>query len=153
MKTLVVYYSRTGTTKKVAEEIAKNLKADLDEIKDKKNRNGAMGYLYAGRDAVKKRLTEVKFKKNPEKYDLIVIGTPIWGWNMCPAFRTYVKENKKKIKKVAFFCTMGGSGGENALAEAERLIGKKTEKLVLMTKEVVSGNFKEKVKEFCRKIK
>jgi len=48
MKTLVAYYSRTGNTKKVAVEIAKNLKADIDEIIDKKDRSGMIGWIIGG---------------------------------------------------------------------------------------------------------
>ena len=55
MKTLVVLYSRTGTTKKVGEEIAAALKADVEEIIDTKKRSGPIGYVQAGRDAMKKK--------------------------------------------------------------------------------------------------
>ena len=50
-KTLVAYYSRTGTTKKVGEAIAKALKADIDEIIDLKKRSGAIGWVVSGKDA------------------------------------------------------------------------------------------------------
>ena len=45
MKVLVVYYSRTGNTKFVAEAIAQSLEADIEEIKDGKNRMGVFGFL------------------------------------------------------------------------------------------------------------
>ena len=67
MKILVAFYSKTGKTKKVALGIAKQLKADIDEIADLKNRRGIIGWIIAGRDAFRGLLTEIKFKKNPSK--------------------------------------------------------------------------------------
>ena len=154
MKTLVVFYSRTGTTKKVAEAIAQKTGADLEEIKDTVDRNGAMGYLRSGRDAMKKKLTKLEpLLKNPADYDLVVIGTPIWGWNVSAPVRTFITERKDKFKKVAFFCTMGGSGDKNAFSEMEKIIGKKpVATLALTTKEVVSGNISEKIDGFTKSI-
>ncbi|MBN2422276.1 NAD(P)H-dependent oxidoreductase [Candidatus Woesearchaeota archaeon] len=110
MKTLVVYYSRTGTTKEVAEKIANKLEADIEEIIDLKNRKGTKGYLIAGKDAMQKRLTKIKpLAKNPTDYELVIIGTPVWGWTMAPAIRTVLHENILN-KKTAFFCTCSNSG-------------------------------------------
>ena len=110
MKTLVAYYSRSGRTRKVAETLARLLQADLEEIIDCKDRSGFLGYLTAGRDASLNRLTKLKsLTKDPSSYDLVVVGTPIWAWNVSPPVRTYLTENKDKIRKVAFYCTMGGS--------------------------------------------
>src|SRR3989338_8550287 len=104
MKALIVYYSRTGTTKKVAEELADRLKADKEEIIDKKNRKGPIGYMIAGKDAMRKKLTKInELKKNPENYDLLVIGTPIWAFTMVPAIRTFLIKIKNYNKKIALF--------------------------------------------------
>jgi len=153
-KALVVFYTRTGTTKKLAEDIAKTLGTDIEEIIDTKDRKGAVGYLTAGRDAMQKRLTKIKpAKKDPANYDVVAIGTPIWGWAMTPAVRTYISQNSHKFKRVAFFCTMGGSGGMKAFAEMEKLLKKPLAVLELKTEEVKGGTHLEKVKEFCRKVK
>lgn len=73
MKALIVYYSRTGTTKKVAGEISRLLKCDVEEIVDMKSRAGALGFVAAGKDAFLKKMTKIKgIKKNPGNYDLIV---------------------------------------------------------------------------------
>ena len=153
-KTLVVYYSRDGTTKRVAGEIAKHLKADIEEIIDTKNRKGIFGYVFAGRDAMRKRLAEIKpVKKDPAKYDVVAIGTPIWGWSMTPAIRTYISLNIHKFKRVAFFCTMGGSGGMKTFAEMENILKKPIAVLELKADEVKGGTHLKKVKEFCRKVK
>lgn len=78
MKTLVAYYSRTGTTRRVGEAISELLKCDIENIVDKKSRAGVLGYLAAGRDATMKRLTEIESPKfDPATYDLVVVGTPI----------------------------------------------------------------------------
>jgi flavodoxin len=109
MKCLVVYYSRTGKTRFVAETIASQLGADLEEIVDQKKRGSSLGWIMAGKDAARKSLTEISpATKPPQDYDLIVIGTPIWAWSPTPAVRTYIKQNSLSGKKVALFYTSDG---------------------------------------------
>jgi flavodoxin len=149
MKTLLVFYSRTGTTKKLAQEISKNLKCDVEEIFDTKNREGIFGYLKSGRDASLKKFTKIeKTKKNPAKYDLVVIGTPVWVGNMSTPIRTYIYQNRDNFKKIAFFCTFGGSGAEKTFRDMENICNKKPiATLQLKTKQLISNNFGE-LKEF-----
>jgi len=110
MKILVVYYSRGGNTKFVAEEIAAELGADLEEVVDLKNRDGRMGWLSAGRDATGNRLTNIaETKRNPADYDLIVLGTPIWAWSPSAAIRTYISKHDFSKRNVALFFTFNNS--------------------------------------------
>ena len=152
MKTLVVYYSRTGTTKKIGDLIAERAGADVEEIRDTIDRRGAKGYLISGRDAMKRRLTKLEpLMHDLESYDRVIIGTPIWGWNMSVPVRTFVTENKDRLRNVAFFCTMGGSGDVKAFAEMAEIIGKDPiATLALKTVEVVKNNFSEKLDKFLR---
>ncbi|MFX1492385.1 MAG: flavodoxin family protein [Promethearchaeota archaeon] len=122
MKRLVIYYSRTGTTKRIGEEIAASLGADLDEILDQKSRKGVIGWLRAGRDSQTDKMTEIKVQKNPNGYDMIIIGTPIWANNFTPAVRTYLTQFSLKGKKVAFFTTQGGDEPIDALAEMKEMV-------------------------------
>lgn len=123
---LVVYYSRTGNTRKVAEGIARAINADIEEIIDKKPRGGAGGYMKGGRDASKESLTEIApLINDPSKYDLIIIGTPVWAWNMAPAVRTYITANKAAFKEVAFFTTSGGTKPAKIVQKMESLAGLK----------------------------
>ena len=86
MKILVAYYSRTGNTKKAALEIANKLGATADEIVDLKDRKRLIvGWLVAGGDASKGKLTKIKYEKEPTEFDLVVIGTPIWAWTLTAA--------------------------------------------------------------------
>lgn len=154
MKTLIVYYSRTGTTKKVAEMLARKLEADTEEIKDTVNRSGVIGYLKSGRDAMKRSLTVLETViKNPADYDLVIIGTPLWANNMTPSIRTYLTGQKEKLKEAAFFCTMGGLKSEKAFSEMEDVSGKKPVAVMpISTKEVVKGEYEKKVDEYVLKL-
>lgn len=153
MKALVVYYSRTQTTKKLASVIAKQLNSDLDEIIDTKRRSGAWGYIVAGWDAMRRRFSLIKFNSNASKYDLVVVGTPVWGWNIVPAVRTYLAQNADSIRKVAFFCTMGGKNPGKTFADMQ-LVSEKKPKAVLAMRQVdvQAGRF-EQVKGFVAKLR
>ena len=103
MTYLVVYFSRTGNNRTIAEYIANKLSADIDEIVDKKKRQGRLNWLRAGKDSRSGKLTEIEYQKNPQDYDTVIIGAPIWAWNPIPALRTYLQEVDLKGKRVAFF--------------------------------------------------
>jgi len=156
MKKLVVFYSRDGHTKKVAEKIYKLLKCDIDEIVDKKDRSNMIGWIISGKDASTKRLTEIENKKDPSKYDLVIIGTPVWAFTMTPAIRTYLTKNKLNIKKckLAFFCTFGGKESKS-LSDMEKLSKKPIISLGLNDKDIEKNSVELnlKIKKFCDKLK
>jgi flavodoxin len=154
MKILIVFYSRTNTTKKIAQELAGQLGADTEEIISVKNYQGPFGYLAAGREATLKKPAKIQPTiKNPADYDLVIIGTPIWSFNVSSPVRAYLKQNKNNFKKAAFFCAMGGSGDKKAFAEMENICGQKPlATLTLLTKEVIENKYLEKLKEFLEKI-
>ena len=109
MKSLVVYYTRNGNTRFVAETIAAEIGADIEEVVDLKKRSGIFGYLSGGRDAKQGKETEIApTKKSPADYDLIILGSPIWAGRNAPAITTYLKKNDVSGKKVAFFFSQGG---------------------------------------------
>ena len=151
MRTLVVYYSRDGTTRKVGESIAAKLKCDIEEIVDLKKRSGILGYLFAGMDAGMKRMTKIKDAiKDPSGYDLVIVGTPVWAVTVTPAVRTYLAQNKDNLRKVAFYCTYGGSGNRNSFREMESICGKRPAATAeVNTTEVKLKLFDEKVGNFA----
>jgi flavodoxin len=154
MKTLVVFYSRTGITRKVAESIRENLKCDLEELVDLKERKGPIGFLVSCKDGFMKKLTEIKqVQKDPGDYDLVILGTPVWAGTMSCAVRTYIQQNKDKFKSIAFFCTAGGGGMDSTVKDMEQKCGKKTPAtLKLKTKEVIKNQFQDRLAEFIQKV-
>jgi len=154
MKPLIVFYSRSGSTKKVARELAALMSCGIDEILDVQSRKGVSGYLRSGKEAMKKIIPEIlPAGKNPEIYDLVIIGTPVWGWSLSSPVRAYALKNKEKFKRVAFFCTMGGSGGKNAFAELKGVCGKEPVALLeLRTAEMQKPGYALKLKGFADQI-
>jgi flavodoxin len=125
-KVLVVYYSRTGNTKRAAEDIARALHADIERLIDKKDRAGAGGYFAAGMDATRGKQTELEpLTFDPSRYDLVVIGTPVWSWTMTPAVRTYLDATRARLNRFAVFTTSGGTKPDKIVARIEAIVGKK----------------------------
>ncbi len=150
MKVLVSFYSKTGNTRRVALEIARDLKADVDELTDFKNRGGILGYVVGCKDTIRKKFATIKQAKNPSKYEITVVGTPIWAFNIVPAIRTYLSKNK--FKKVAFFCTFGGKGDKKVFKDMEKICKKPVAIMSLIDKKVKRGDYKKEVEKFCKKI-
>lgn len=125
MKKVVAYYSRTSHTKFVSEKIAQLLGADLCEITDRKNRDGRLGFLGGGSDALREKLTDIEVSSPVEGYDLVIIGTPVWANKITPAIRKFMATNDFKEKAVALFVTLDGNKSEKALENMKAAISAK----------------------------
>lgn len=155
MKILIAYYSRTGVTKKIALKLAEFLVCETEEIKTKNNRLGIIGYLISGKEAYFKKPAKIEeTKSDPSLYNLVIVGTPIWSFNLSSPIRAYLKKYQGKIKQIAFFCTQGGRGAEQAFLEMKKESGiKPTATLTLKTKEVVNEQYLEQLNNFIKQIK
>ena len=123
---LVVCYSLTGNTERVAKDLAARLGAELEMIDDRKNRRGFFGHLGAALDSVRERSAQIAdIRKYPSDYALTLIGTPIWGGKMTPAVRAYLRAVRGRINDVAFFTTSGSTGAEKVVPAMEALVGRK----------------------------
>jgi len=121
-KTLVVYFSKSGNTQKIAYKIAIMLKGDIDRITDLNNR----GFCLGGGAATFGIAADIgAMKYNPADYDLVILGTPVWSWNMSPAMRAYIKKYRGKFKNLGFFVTAGGTAPDKIIKKMEKLSGKK----------------------------
>ena len=116
-KTLVAYFSATGTTKRVAENLAKATGADLYEIKPLKPYTSAD---LNWQDSNSRSSVEMKdHSSRPEtvsdnfsvsEYDTIYLGFPIW-WYVAPTIvNTFLEKHDFSDKKIILFATSGGSG-------------------------------------------
>lgn len=124
VKILVVYYSLTGNTRLIAEEISKTVKCNLLEIKPVKeiNPKGSMKFLWGGFQATMKKTPDLKpHEINPENYDLIFLGTPVWAWNVSPPIRSFIEKHDFSNKTLALWMCAGGEGGKSMQRYKETL--------------------------------
>ena len=102
MKTAVIYYSMSGNTAATARKIADGINADLLEIKPEKAfpDKGFKKFLWGGKSAVMAETPKLlPYTFDPEQYDQIIIGFPVWASNIAPPIRTFVTENKEAIRE------------------------------------------------------
>ena len=121
MKTLVAYFSASGVTKGVAQQLAEVANADLHEIKpeqpyteadldwrDKQSRSSVEMQDKTSRPAITDKLP------NMDDYDVVYVGFPIW-WYTCPTIiNTFMEAYDFKGKTVIPFATSGGSSIQKA---------------------------------------
>jgi flavodoxin len=115
MKSLVIYYSFEGNTRFIAEAVAREIKSDVLELKVKNDikTKSFLKFLWGGKQVLQKKTPELlPLDKNPEDYEIIFIGTPVWAFTFAPALRTFLKDVKLKNKKIALFCTHEGSAAK-----------------------------------------
>ncbi|HSQ99201.1 MAG TPA: hypothetical protein VLM36_04720 [Sphingomicrobium sp.] len=121
---LVVAYSRSGATHRVAQAIAQACDADLERIKDTRSRRGLWGWIRSGREAMRGVPAAIRpQKRDPASYDLVVLGSPVWVGHVSSPMRAYLGERSGAFGRIALFVTEGGSGGTKALAEMSALAG------------------------------
>ena len=150
MKILVAYYSRTNVTKKVGDEIAKSLNADVEEITSKVNYNGKIGFARAGKHALSEKIIDLgDLKYNPSDYDLVYLGAPVWAGKSANPLLSYIKQNEGKFNEVRFFATAKSDDFDKIFDQLADYVGKKPQKtLALKSKEVNKDEFKDKLASF-----
>jgi flavodoxin len=143
MKSLVAYYSRTNITKKLAEDIARQTNADIEEIEPKKvNYQGKLGYVRGGKDAMSAKIIELKdLKYDPSEYDMVYLGAPVWASRAANPLISYLKQNEGKFDNVKFFMTAGSSGFESSFKQMEEFSVKPVDTLALTTKQVKKNDY------------
>lgn len=132
-KTLVIYYSQTGATAKVAEEIKNQLGAEIDSI--------VCDIPYDGnfQETIERCQKEMEVGEIPtvkplnadlDQYDVIFLGYPVWFGTYAPPVEGFIRNQSLKGKKVVTFCTFGSGGLQSstenlkkALSESEVMEG------------------------------
>ena len=142
MKSLVVYYSRSNITKKLAEDIAGKLNCDIEEIKPKVNYKGKLGYARGIKDGASGKIVDLEpLNFNPEDYDVVYLGAPVWASKAANPLISYLKKNEGKFTNVKFFLTAGSSGFESSFKQMENASKKPLKTLAVTTKEVKAKEY------------
>ena len=124
VKTLIVYYSRTGNTARVAKALEQLLDADMCEIRCDRYSGGLWRYLLAGYDSVVGRLPAITLPTfSIDAYDLVLIGTPVWTSHPSLPVRAFAAGKPRLPDQVGLFFTYGGhSPAQTAIDELTEVI-------------------------------
>ena len=119
-KMLVLYYSQTGNTKAVAEEIANKLGADIEEITMEDPYDP--DFQATIDRCMKEREQDILPTIHPVKadlanYDVIFLGYPVWFGTYAPPVITFLNSADLSGKKIVPFCTFGSGGLESSVKD------------------------------------
>jgi flavodoxin len=151
---LIVYYSRSGYTRRVARMLARRLGGDIDEIKIVQPVRGPLGYALSAIEALAEITPPVRpALKSPKGYDCIVVGTPVWFWSLSSPVRAWLANNRVPRARFAFFCTMGGSGSGRVFAAMAKVAKAKPIATLALTDEELDARDTAKLDAFVAAVK
>ena len=155
-RVLVVYYSRTGHTRQVAEVIASLTDADTEEILEiAPRRGGFFGNIATSFESLGRKPSNiVATTRDPADYDLVLIGTQVWAGSLTPPTRAYLAARGTSIGRYALFCTLGGMGSERVFGTIAHVVGHPPIATVAIPQHTLSnGGFHMKVESFVAALK
>ena len=155
MPTLIIYYSRTETTRWLATVLAKALGADVAEVRCKRYQGGILRYLLAGYDSVKGNLPRIEAPPiEQHKYALVVICTPIWTSHPSLPIRAFLASKPQLPRRIALALTYGGHSPPGRAIEelAEQLPHPHEASLSLKETQMRDGTFASAVDSFVAKL-
>lgn len=153
MQTVIVVYSRTGNTLKVAKALAGTLGAEIAEIRCQRNYDGAIGFLRGVVDSVMRREPSIGVAQIvAQPHDLMVIAGPIWTGRAAAPLMAFLAGRPKLPGRVALLLTHGGSNPAKALAEVETLVGGPlAARLALKEADIKGDRYSAPLADFARK--
>jgi len=151
-RTLIVFHSRTGHTKRVAQALARRLDADLDEIRIVQPLDGIAGYAMCAIEAVAGLTPALRpMRHDPAAYELVVVGAPVWFWSLASPVRSWLEAQLLR-RRVAFFCTMGGSGAGCVFATMAELAGRQPVATLALTEKELEAPLGPQVEAFVERL-
>lgn len=123
-RVLIVYYTHSGNTEKIAELIQKKTGGDILKLEPEKKYPTSYVLVVAQvkLEIVKGFSPELKSDvPNLENYDIIFIGTPNWWSTMAPPVKTFLEKYDLTGKKIIPFYTHGGGGGGHIVKDIKKL--------------------------------
>jgi hypothetical protein len=123
--TLVVAYSYTGNSRRLAQLLCAQKGWPLGEVIEERPRAGAWGTLRCILDSALRARPTVHYRgPEPADFRTVVLVAPIWVGQLAGPMRAFVNAYRDRLQRVALIVTMGGQGASNAVAEVARILGR-----------------------------
>ena len=124
MRCLVVYYSLSGITRRLAEQAARQLGADIVEVRTPHYRASPFGAIRAAMDSWRDRLPPIDASgPSPEAYAYVLVLAPVWAGRAATPIRAYLARNSGKFKRAGFVLTCGNWCPARAFEQMQTLSG------------------------------
>lgn len=122
---LVVCYSYTGVSRRLAQLLASHHGWPLGEVVEERPRAaGGAGNLRCVFDSLLRRRPAVRYQgPDPADFRTVVLVSPIWMYRLAGPMRSFVAAHREALRRVAVISTMGSGGASNAASEVARLLG------------------------------
>lgn len=147
-KPIIVYYSRSGKTRMVANELMNQLSCEITEIKSTVERSGFFGIITCVLDQLLDRDDQIEpLRKNMREYNPIIIATPIWIGKISSPARTFIKQARLQGKEVYIFLTYNGSLTEEKENTLKEVITSQGINLKALYKIVTKEKTEEEIKK------
>jgi menaquinone-dependent protoporphyrinogen IX oxidase len=155
MKTLIVYFTRTGNTKKIVDTLQTELTADVEKIIEKGNRNGPLGWLKSGRQGASKADVEISpLEADPSSYELVVMAGPVWAGNASAPMRAFMKKYRDSLPETAVFLTHDSPDVAQAFADIDELLNKEPLARGDVNRQAIQADVHhEAIQEFLEKLR
>ena len=154
-KILIVFYSHSGNTRKIAECIQQNTQGDLFEIEPVSDYPTSYNTVVEQAKKEIQRGFRPEIKAMPEgfeSYDTVFVGSPIWWHTMAPPIATFLAGAEWSGKTVVPFSTHGGGGAGRMEADVATLCGGADCKPGLVVSGSGGGKLAQQVAEWVRTI-
>jgi flavodoxin len=123
LKTLTVYFTRSGNTEMVVKKIHESIGGEVELISEQVSRKGIVGWLKTGSGNAKREVAEIgETQYDPADYDLVILASPIWAGTVSSPMRGYIAENREKLGRTAVFLTNDSGAVDNAFVEIRELL-------------------------------
>lgn len=154
-QTLVVFYSHTDMSRRVARMLSSEFGWATGEISDRHARVGAAGAFRCVLDTLLLLRPAIRYEgPDPRDFDSVVCVAPIWLSRMAAPMRTFIEAQASRMRRVAVISVMGHRGSSCAAAEADRLMGYAPAlSASFMAREVGDGSYAPRLAAFGRAVR
>ena len=153
-RALVVWYSRSGYTASLVQELIAMTGWESLEIKDRHPREGGWGQFRCVWDVLLRRRPAILAEdKSLGGYETIVVAAPVWMRSLAAPMRSFICKHRGQFNALAHVCTYGGSGAEKAAQQAAALAGAPlVASLAVTSFELEQGDYRRRIDAFLKRL-